>query len=333
MTSNFFQTITQHTTDLIAHAATQASITTPPRIILGLSGGPDSTFLLLILASLHKQGLIELIAVHLDHGWRPESANDITFCQKLCSNHTIQFIHTNAQKLNVPFTNNGSKEEFGRKLRRFYFEQVKQQYNAHFIALAHHLDDQEETFFLRLIRGTSLAGLRCMDAIDTPYLRPLLSIKKQEIIDYLDANKISYLIDPTNAHEDFLRNKIRKFVIPALRNCDTRFDPKFQTTLNMLKIEDTFLQHVAEKTFHEVFCHDQEHNMYYGDLHRFGTLDAVLQQRIIIIWLIAAKIPFAPSTSLVEEILRFLHSPRGGSHTIGATATVHKKQKQFWVSL
>src|SRR5579859_4278080 len=129
------------------------------KIVVGLSGGPDSIFLLHLLADIRTQKNITLIAAHLDHQWRSNSAEDVIFCKKACDDLGIPFVSAQASDLSVAIKPNGSKEEVGRKLRRAFLESVAQQHNAHAIALAHHLQDQEETFLIRLIRGTTLSGL------------------------------------------------------------------------------------------------------------------------------------------------------------------------------
>ena len=134
---------------------------------------------------------IKIIATHLDHQWRAESWRDVEFCAQLCQNLEIEFIARKAEELNLEIKFNGSKEELGRKMRRALFAQILKEKNADFIALAHHLQDQQETFFLRLLRGSSLSGLCCMQEIDGNYIRPLLGIDKKDIFEYLDLIEIA----------------------------------------------------------------------------------------------------------------------------------------------
>ncbi len=85
------------------------------------------------------------------------------------------------------------QEEMGRRMRRYFLERVKNEYNAHYIALGHHADDQQETFFIRLIRGTTISGLYRNESQNNSYIRPLLKTTKAEIINYLDTHQIPYL--------------------------------------------------------------------------------------------------------------------------------------------
>lgn len=327
----FFKNIVFQTKRLIWNAAAGKNITTTPTIILGLSGGPDSVFLFHVLLQLHNQGEINLIAAHLDHEWRQDSAEDALFCVNLCATHKIRLVNAKLSALDISIKSNGSKEEVGRKYRRFFFQQTLTQHQGHFIALAHHRDDQQETFFIKLFRGTSLSGLHGMNALDDTYLRPLLPVAKHEIISFLEVHQLRYKIDQTNDQDNFLRNRIRKCVIPALKTCDKRFDLSLQATMDHLKAEDLFLKNLAEQSFKNIFSYDEQHQQYRGDLKKFNILHPILQQRIMVHWLFLEKLPCTISSSFINEILRFLTSARGGKHQIGPSILLHKKQSYCWI--
>ncbi len=140
----------------------------PPHatLIVGLSGGPDSVLLLHYLAALAHTHNLTLIAAHLDHEWRPDSYKDVEFCQELTQRLGIKLVASKLSDLSLSRKFNGSKEEYARSMRRHFLEQIQHQYHANFIALAHHADDQQETFFIRMMRGTSLSGL-CWHATTT----------------------------------------------------------------------------------------------------------------------------------------------------------------------
>ncbi|MBU1007717.1 tRNA lysidine(34) synthetase TilS [Candidatus Dependentiae bacterium] len=290
-------------------------------IIVGLSGGPDSVFLLYILHSLNDH--ITLTAAHLNHGWRTQASDDVMFCKKLCNSLKIPFVTTHANKLDLSVKPNGSKEAMGRALRRHFFAQVKKEQNADYIALAHHQQDQQETFFLRLIRGCSLEGLTGMSQINDCYIRPLLATSKTQILDYLHKNNITYITDRTNQSDVFLRNRIRNHVIPALQKVDPRFDQKFETTLETLTQENRLLQSMTQQAIQAIF----ESGV--GDTKKFLALHPILQKRTIIEWLCNEHVQFNPSTAYLEEITRFLASNRGGTHQINLTWAISKKQNRF----
>jgi tRNA(Ile)-lysidine synthase len=145
-----------------------------PTIILGLSGGPDSVFLFHLLNQLVIDGSINLVAVHVDHCWRENSAHDAEFCKQLCQEKNIPYELYKNGKIAGEIVHTGSQEDYGRRLRRHCFQDARTKHNADFIALAHHRQDQQETFFVRLLRGTSLNGLRCMDSLNGYYSQHLL---------------------------------------------------------------------------------------------------------------------------------------------------------------
>ncbi|MFH1461586.1 MAG: tRNA lysidine(34) synthetase TilS [bacterium] len=304
---------------------------TNPKIILGLSGGPDSIFLYEFLKELHKKNKIKLICAHFDHEWRRESAKDSEFCKKLCMKDNIEFIQGRSSELNLSIKFNGSKEEIGRIMRHTFLKKILINKNANYIALAHHLKDQQETFIWRIIRGTTLSGLTCMKEIDAPYIRPLLNMDKKEILDYLDNNNIDYLTDHTNESDDYLRNRIRKYVIPAIEKCDDRFNKKFATTLNLLQEEEEFLKNITLTNFNNIFKLSSKNNKFIGDLKGFKSLDKILQKRILILLFCKKNLKFNLSNNYLNEILRFIKNTNGGSHQISTNFKIIKKQNNFWV--
>lgn len=302
-----------------------------PKIILGLSGGPDSIFLFHFLNKLKNEDKIELVCVNLDHEWRKESVNDTLFCKKLCTKNNVKFIGVKASELDLQIKFNGSMEEVGRKLRRAVFNKVLNEENAHYIALGHHLQDQQETFLFRIIRGTTLSGLTAMKKEEFPYIRPLLNIEKKDILNYLDKNKIKYLEDKTNQSDKYLRNRIRKHVIPELEKIDSRFSKKFASTLEHLQQEDFFLEQLTIKTFNKLFKRSTEKETLIGNLNDLLNIDIVLQKRVLIYWLTTENVKFNPSNSYLNEILRFLNNGNGGSHSISKEFNIIKKKNKLYL--
>jgi len=298
-------------------------------IIIGLSGGPDSVFLLHTLAQLQQEYNLTLIAAHLNHEWHAEADDE----EKMC--------HAMAQKLNIPFVSarlsslqqnkkyNGSKEAFARHMRRQFLEQVLREHNATSIALGHHAQDQQETFFIRLIRGTSLAGLTGMHPRHGLYIRPLLETNKSDIVDWLNEHKITYAIDPTNESFNYLRNRIRSTVLPALAHCDERWNDNFLTTLNRLKQDDALLNDIAQKTLTAITTIVDD--KYILDVTQFIATHTSLHHRIVILWLIHNNVQFPVTQAFLDEIIRFLTNPRGGTHTIHEQWSIEKKQGKAWI--
>ena len=294
-------------------------------IILGFSGGPDSLFLLYFFLSLRTKLNLNLVCAHLDHQWRLESGQDAQFCSEIARVHDVEFRLGRAQDLSSELKFDGSKEELGRRMRREFLESLAREY-AHkhsdvYIALGHHKQDQQENFFIRLIRGTTLSGLIGMRPKQNYYIRPLLNTSKSDILNYLELNGIAYLTDPTNESFDFLRNRIRHNLLPPLRECDSRFDANFFRTLSYLtdaedelvsltnNYLDTFIVQSSEKKFSNSFT--------FGlNFKSLFTLSAYMQKRVLLQWLIKNSVSFTPQEKFLEEILRFLHQIKSSSHQI-----------------
>ena len=296
-------------------------------VVLGLSGGPDSVFLLHFLLELKKRGdITQIIAAHLDHEWRKESGDDAAFCKQLAEAHGIPFETLKMSELISHTKWNGSKEEIGRNARRMFFESIAKKYGADAIALGQHAQDQQETFFIRLLRGTSLTGLCGIWPKRGSYIRPLLQTNKSDILAYLHAHDISYLEDPSNVEETFLRNRIRKSVIPALQEADSRFDVTFEQTIHRLQETEQYLDQHARDLF------SQMSSKHTGAIE--VSIDALLSQppimqsRLIMLWLTQEQVPFSATQSFIDELIRFLQSEHGGTHALHPSWQLKKKQRK-----
>ena len=169
------------------------------RIVVGLSGGADSVALLLLLSEYREKGQIEVEALHVHHGIRGETADrDQAFCEAFCRERGIPL---KIVKKDVPEMALGlhmSLEEAGREARYEAFEEYQREHPGSRTALAHHQNDQAETMLFRLMRGTGLRGLRGMEPVRLPYIRPLLCVTKEEILEFLKEEGISWEEDESN---------------------------------------------------------------------------------------------------------------------------------------
>ncbi len=300
-------------------------------IIIGLSGGADSVYLLYKLASLKNEKNLTLYAVHLDHEWRKESHLDAAFCAQLCKNLNITFITKKASELDFIAQENGSKEDIGRQLRRYFFEKVRKDYSAHFIALAHHQDDQLETFFIRLSRGSSLEGLCGIKEKNGYYIRPLLHLSKNQILDFLKKHNYAYTEDASNASDIYLRNRIRQKAIPTLQECDDRFTKKCLESIYQLQYAESFLKEHTESLYQDITYKDLQQNIIVLNIKKLLTFNSYIQKRIIQKWLIEHSVPFTSSNSFLNEIIRFIQSKQGGSHQLGTSWKITKKQSKIFI--
>lgn len=223
-------------------------------ILLGLSGGPDSMALLYVLKKCQEVLKFRLGVAHVDHGWRLESSfeatelkalvNKIDIESRLTSDFNSEF-HTLALD---PEELNGNLEEACRLKRQEFFRHLCEKHNYQSVILGHHRDDQAETVLKRLFEGaplTSCSGIRSIKNLDGLTIwRPLLSISKQEILDWLNHQNIKYFIDQTNSDPKFLRARIRNELIPLL---EKHFGKGISQNLARIGEEAYLLQETIEK--------------------------------------------------------------------------------------
>jgi len=292
-------------------------------VVVGFSGGPDSMFLLHALVALRKKMGFSLVAAHLDHGWRLESAQEAQCCRQRAEGLGVQFVGGHMDEFAAGLKFNGSIEELARRVRRQFFQEVARDVGASRIALAHHADDQQETFFIRLMRGASLGGLTCMKPRDGIYIRPMLRLRKAEIYAYLNERQIAYLQDPSNDSDEFLRNRVRQTAVPALRSCDKRFDQNFAATLARLQDVEQLLAQLVQEKFAQLAARQEGGIMICAK--GLCAQPQAMQYRLLLEWLCREQVPFKPGQAFFDELLRFLSSPRGGVHRLHDEWAVTKK--------
>ena len=198
----------------------QAEGSTGGSILLALSGGPDSVALLHVLRELAPRLGFRLAAAHLNHRLRgAESDRDEAFVRDLCSTVGVELVVEQSSDLDPAAPN---LEERAREARYAFLASAAAQHGASHIAIAHHADDQAETVMLRLLRGAGAAGLGAMAETMTlaptglTLLRPMLRVGRREILRYMDSIGARFVSDSSNAHQGFLRNRVRVELLPEL---------------------------------------------------------------------------------------------------------------------
>ena len=212
------------------------------RILIALSGGADSVALTVLLHRAREAYGLTLRAAHLDHGIRPESAEDAAFCRALCEGLDIPFI---MKRVDVPAQAEARHvgiETLARELRYDWLRQSRAETQSDCIALAHHMDDQAETVLMHLSRGTGPDGIGGMREIAGDLYRPLLGFRKAELVGFLTANGYTWREDFTNAIDDNPRNAIRAHVIPELEKSYPQFARAAARYARAAQIESDFLE-------------------------------------------------------------------------------------------
>ncbi len=180
--------------------------------IVAVSGGVDSIVLLHKLVT-SMEGIPDhrapvYIVAHFDHGIREDSGENAEFVRTLAQHYSLPF------ELGSAELGADASEEQARTARYAFLREMKSKHGAHMIITAHHQDDLLETMIINLLRGTSPRGLSPMNAPDI--LRPLIHSIKDELVDYAQSHELQWREDPTNDDETYLRNHIRKQILPKL---------------------------------------------------------------------------------------------------------------------
>lgn len=192
------------------------------RLLLAVSGGPDSMALLFFFLAIQKKYGLTLVVAHVNYKLRgTDSDKDAELVQKVAKAHGLSYYeHVSKSE--------GVSENALREVRFSFFHKVALQENCSRVALAHHEDDQAETLLIRLIRGSGSFGLQGMTPKRELFIRPFLTTPKKELLAFLKQNALPYRIDTTNSGTLFFRNKIRHELIPLLES----YNPKIQKTLS-----------------------------------------------------------------------------------------------------
>ncbi|TMG28095.1 MAG: tRNA lysidine(34) synthetase TilS, partial [Chloroflexi bacterium] len=235
------------------------------RVVVAVSGGPDSLALLSLLREIVPALPLHLAVAHFDHGWRPDSAADRDFVAELSARWGYDF-HTARAAADLPHT-----EQAARTARYEFLRQIAATTASTAIALGHTQDDQVETLLLHLLRGSGSRGLGAMRRRDGDLARPLLDISRQDIETYLARLHLTPRRDPTNDDVRFTRNRLRKQLLPVIDAFDPAARELLARTADILGEEDRFLdQHVA--ALPDRIAHNRE---------AFAKLPPAIQRRVV----------------------------------------------------
>lgn len=194
-------------------AMRRAGVAAGDRLLIAVSGGADSAALLdLVHGDAATRGW-SIDVGHVDHGLRPESADDLAWVEALARSRGIEF---HGARLRGSPAQGESVEAWARRGRRAALKRMAARTGARWILLAHHQDDQAETLLLQLLRGAGLEGLCAMAPARPPFLRPLLDSRREELRGYLRRRDLDWREDPSNSSPRFARNRIRASVLPLL---------------------------------------------------------------------------------------------------------------------
>lgn len=212
--------------DLLLRLTKELKPLSSDRFLLGVSGGLDSMALLLIFCHFREHFDFSFAVAHIHHGPSDDSAiqdyrfKSWQFIEQFCKETNLEFFSnysgSDKESFLKSFPGPLSSEEDFRNLRRDYLGKIKKDENFDWSVFAHHQDDLLETRLLRLIRGVGPEGLESMVVKGDGVLRPLLGVSRKELKEYLSFKKQSWIDDPSNEDEKYLRNWVRKNWLPQL---------------------------------------------------------------------------------------------------------------------
>lgn len=229
-------------------------------ILIGYSGGADSSFLLFVLSDIAKRRGIRLYAAHVNHMLRGKDADsDEAFCRDTCSRLGIPFFLLKADVRAEAKERGVSEEECARDIRYAYFKKVKAEIENNnscgsvFIATAHNATDNAETVLFNLIRGSGSRGLSGIPPVrDTHIIRPILKLTKERITELCDILGIKYVTDSTNSECIYTRNKIRHKILPTLRDINPAAISSVSRASELLRSDCDYLDQAAQETYQKL---------------------------------------------------------------------------------
>lgn len=254
-------------------------------VVIAVSGGPDSMALLHYFMQREKRWHLRLIVAHVNHMLRgKQSEADFHYVETFCQNRNLLFegkhIDVSAYKQRYGL----STQVAARECRYQFFKDVMKKYEAEFLALGHHGDDQIETMVMRQVRG-ALGNARAGIPVKRSFangmiIRPFLCLEKSEIEDYLERVNISPRIDPSNEEHTYMRNRIRRRVLPVFKQENPKVHERFQQQSEWLLEDEAYFISLAKQHAEKMVKCSKE-GQYTICIREFLSLAIPLQRRVV----------------------------------------------------
>ena len=258
-------------------------------VIVGYSGGADSTALLHLMTRLQGEFNLRVHAAHLHHGMRPEADDDVRVCEAVCAGLGVPL---HVERVDVPALAQAQRvslEEAGRNARYAFFDRLARELNAVAVALAHTRDDQIETILINLLRGTGPRGLCGMPYKRDHIIRPLLDATRAQTHQYCAAHGLPTIFDSTNLDPHQLRRRVRMELIPLLRDLSPAFDRHLLRLADILENEEAWWDYEVRSLLEcgSVASADAETLLQHSKVGRefFTHLHPAMQRRVLREWL------------------------------------------------
>lgn len=259
------------------------------KLVIGVSGGPDSMALLHILLTLQEKEQIPsctLLVAHVNHMLRKEADEETAYVEEFCRLHQIPCFVKRAKVEELAQKAKMGTEEMGRNIRYQFFEEVREKEKAQKIVTAHHANDNAETVLMNILRGSGTAGLKGIEPIrknekNVVFIRPLIHCTKEEIYQYCKEKKLQPKIDKSNQENVYNRNKVRNILIPFL---EKEWNPNIVATLNRLselaRQENQYLERQTQKAYEDMVLEEAKDSIVLS-LKKWNGQDFVIKSRVI----------------------------------------------------
>ncbi len=306
------------------------------KIVVGVSGGPDSMCLLDILIKVcqNSPSPLAIVVAHVNHMIRDEANEEEEFVKKFCEKNDIEFYAKRIDVKKIANTNKIGTEEAGRNERYAFFEEILKKTNANKIAIAHNKNDKAETIIMNILRGTGINGLKGIEVKRDKYIRPLIECERNEIEDYCKKQNLNPRIDKSNFDNVYTRNKIRNIVIPYIKK---EFNSNIVDTMDRLSTlvaeEEEYIEKQVKKAYTYILL-DEKENEIALDLKQFNLQEKVIKSRIILYTITRL---FGSSKGIervhIEDILKLCSNNIGNKYlTPNKNLKVFVKNHKIYIS-
>ncbi|WP_404450825.1 tRNA lysidine(34) synthetase TilS [Virgibacillus necropolis] len=253
-------------------------------LLIGVSGGPDSMALLYFFHSIRVEWNLTLVALTVDHQLRgEESIEDLRFVERICKEWNIEFCGTSLDVPSYKESKHVGTQVAAREIRyQFYFDKM-QEYNADYLALGHHGDDQVETMLMGFVRSSNsraISGMPVKRRFNSGMIiRPFLGVTKNDIKNYCQEYDIQSRLDPSNLETDYTRNYFRQYVVPLLKGQNSNIHTTVQQLSKSMQSDEGYLTGEAEKLVEQVVTLSENENCATFDIDLFQGYHTALQRR------------------------------------------------------
>ncbi|MBQ6860717.1 MAG: tRNA lysidine(34) synthetase TilS [Clostridia bacterium] len=246
------------------------------KLVIGVSGGPDS---LALLNLLHELGY-NICVAHVNHGLRENAINDQKFVLEFCNEKNIPCFVKEVKLLEIE--SDMTTEELGRKIRYDFFDEILKQEGCTKIVTAHNANDNAETVIMNIIRGSGLSGLKGIGASRENIIRPLIETTRDEIELYCKNAGLTPCHDESNDETIYTRNKVRLELLPYIaENINSNAINNINRMAELVAMDEEYIRKNVETAYKECLIAEDE-NKVVCNLKKFNKLDSVIKRRLII---------------------------------------------------